>query len=76
MFEPLHNKMIQIGHMTGQTENVMADLADMYQEQMDSDIARLIVMIEPTMVVLLSVIIGAILLAVMLPMISIMTSII
>jgi len=76
MFEPLHNKMIQIGHMTGQTEKVMADLADMYQEQMDNDIARLIVMIEPTMVVMLSVIIGAILLAVMLPMISIMSSII
>ena len=75
MFEPLHIKMIQIGHMTGQTEKVMADLADMYQEQMDNDISRLIVMIEPTMVVLLSVIIGAILLAVMLPMISIMSSI-
>jgi len=75
MFEPLHDKMIQIGHMTGQTDKVMADLADMYQEQMDNDIARLIVMIEPTMVVLLSIIIGAILLAVMLPMISIMSSI-
>jgi len=75
MFEPLHNKMIQIGHMTGQTDKVMADLADLYQEQMDNDISRLIVMIEPTMVVLLSVIIGAILLAVMLPMISIMSSI-
>lgn len=75
MFEPLHDKMIQIGHMTGQTENVMADLADIYQDQMDNDISRLIVMIEPTMVTLLSVIIGAILLAVMLPMISIMSSI-
>jgi type IV pilus assembly protein PilC len=61
--------------MTGQTENVMAELADMYQDQMDNDISRLIVMIEPTMVVMLSVIIGAILLAVMLPMISIMSSI-
>ena len=75
MFDPLHNKMIQIGFLTGQTDSVMSKLAEIYQEQMDTDISRLVSMIEPSMVVILSVIIGAILLAVMLPMVSIMSSI-
>jgi type IV pilus assembly protein PilC len=75
MFENLHNKMIQIGFMTGQTETVMEKLAGIYQERNEQDIAHLVSMIEPTLVVLLSVIIGAILLSVMLPMISIISSI-
>lgn len=75
LFEPLHNKMVQIGFKTGQTDKVMAKLADIYQEQMDDDISSLIALIEPSMVVVLSVIIGAILLSVMLPMVSIMSSI-
>jgi type IV pilus assembly protein PilC len=75
LFDPLHSKMIRIGVLTGRTDSVMQKLADNYQEQMDIDIARLIGVIEPTLVILLSVIIGSILLAVMLPMISIISSI-
>jgi len=75
LFEELHNKMIQIGFMTGQTESVMEKLAGIYQDKNEQDIARLVAMIEPALVILLSVIIGAILLAVMLPMISIISSI-
>ena len=75
MFDDLHNKMIQIGFMTGQTEIVMEKLAGIYQERNEQDIARLVSMIEPALVIMLSVIIGAILLSVMLPMISIISSI-
>ncbi|MDR3051969.1 MAG: type II secretion system F family protein [Oscillospiraceae bacterium] len=75
MFDSLHNKMIQIGFMTGRTDSVMAKLSDIYQEQMDEDISHLVSLIEPSMVVVLSIIIGAILLSVMLPMVSIMSSI-
>lgn len=75
LFDELHNKMIQIGFMTGQTDSVMEKLSVIYQEQNEQDIARLVAMIEPTLVILLSVIIGAILLSVMLPMVSIITSI-
>lgn len=75
LFEELHNKMIQIGFMTGQTENVMDKLAGIYQERNEQDISRLVSMIEPALVIMLSVIIGAILLSVMLPMISIISTI-
>ncbi len=75
IFDDLHNKMVQIGFMTGQTDTVMEKLAVIYQEQNEQDIARLVALIEPTLVILLSVIIGAILLSVMLPMVSIISSI-
>jgi len=75
MFDELHDKMIQIGFMTGQTDSVMEKLAGIYQERNEQDIARLVSLIEPTLVILLSVIIGAILLSVMLPMVSIISSI-
>ncbi|MCL2544892.1 MAG: type II secretion system F family protein [Clostridia bacterium] len=75
LFEDLHNKMIQIGFMTGQTETVMEKLAGIYQERNEQDVSRMVAMIEPTLVIMLSVIIGAILLSVMLPMISIISSI-
>lgn len=75
IFDPLHAKMIQMGFATGKTDQVMGKLANLYEEQLDTSITRMVAFIEPTMVVVLSVIIGAILLSVMLPMVSIMSSI-
>ena len=74
LFDPLHNKMVHIAVLAGQTDVTMDKLAGLYQERMDTDVSRLVAMIEPTLVILLSVIIGAILLSVMLPMISIISS--
>jgi type IV pilus assembly protein PilC len=74
LFDPLHNKMVHIAFLAGQADGAMEKLSDLYQERMDTSISRLVAMIEPTLVILLSVIIGAILLSVMLPMISIISS--
>lgn len=75
IFDKLHNKMIQMGFISGKTDQVMNKLAYLYEEELDSDISKAVAMIEPAMVALLSIIIGAILLSVMLPMVSIMSSI-
>ncbi len=72
LFDKLHNKMIQIGFLSGQTDAVMHTLAGLYDEEMDSSISRLVALIEPVMVALLTVVIGGILLSVMLPLVSIM----
>ena len=76
LFEPLHLKMIRVGFTTGQVDQVMEKLAAMYQEDIDNRISRLVSLIEPTMVAVLSIVIGAILLAVMLPLASILSAII
>ncbi len=75
IFAPLHMKMIRVGTNTGQTEQVMTRLASIYEDQVDEGIASLVSWIEPGLVGILTLIIGGILLSVMLPLVSIMTSI-
>ncbi len=72
LFEKLHCRMIRVGFQAGQTDVVMSKLAEIYEEEMDDAINRVVSIIEPSLVALMSVIIGAILLAVMLPLLSIM----
>lgn len=75
IFEPLHVKMLRVGMLAGQTDQVLDKLAVIYSDSLDEEISGLVAAIEPTMVALLSVVIGAILLSVMLPLVGIMASI-
>lgn len=75
IFQPLHCRMIAMGFKAGQTDRVMAKLAELYSDELDAQVNRLVSIIEPSLVALMSLIIGAILLAVMLPLLSVMGSI-
>jgi len=75
LFEPIYNKMIQVGFYAGQMDHVMGRLSDIYEDEIDDGIRRLVGLIEPSLVAVLAVVIGGILLAVMLPLASIMSSI-
>ena len=75
IFDPLYGRMIRLGFAAGKTDAVMDKLSEVYEADMDERIGHLISLIEPTLVTVLSLIIGAILLAVMLPMVSILTTI-
>jgi len=72
IFETLHCRMIRVGFYAGQTDQVLKKLADIYEDEVDDAITRTVSIIEPTLVALMSVIIGAILLSVMLPLLSLM----
>ncbi len=74
LFDDLHNRMIIMGSATGQEDQVLGKLASLYEEQVEDGITRLVAIIEPTLVAMLSVVIGAVLLSVMLPMAGILTS--
>lgn len=52
----------------------MNKIAGQYEEEIDNRLSRMITAIEPTLVIILSVIVGIILLSVMLPLISIMAT--
>ncbi len=75
LFADIHNKMIRVGNTAGQLDVAMSKLSILYEEEVDEDIRRLASIIEPTIIALLAVIIGAVLLSVMLPLASIMSSI-
>lgn len=74
IFDELHERMIKMGSATGREDQVLAKLSELYEEQVEDDITRLIGIIEPTLVALLSIVIGAVLLSVMLPMAGILSS--
>ena len=74
LFDPLENRMIRMGVAAGREDQVMATVAEMYEEEVEESISQLVSIIEPTLIALLSIVIGAILLSVMLPMAGILTS--
>ena len=75
LFSGLYARLIQTGERAGRRDDVMRQMAVRYEEEIDDSLSTLVAVIEPTLVVLLSVIIGGILLSVMLPLISILSAI-
>lgn len=75
LFDPLHCRMIRMGVEAGREDQVMAKISQIYQEDVEEGISNLVSIIEPTLVALLSIVIGAVLLSVMLPMAGIISSI-
>lgn len=72
VFPPLMIRMLVVGERTGRLGSMFGKSAAFFDEQVDEAMQRISTIIEPTMIVILSVIIGIILLAVMLPLINIM----
>lgn len=75
LFPRLFVRMLALGNRTGEMDNIMHKISQAYENEVDSRLARLSGIVEPLLVVILSVIVGGILLTVMLPLVEIMTSI-
>lgn len=75
VLEGFEAKILLSASRAGQTESAMRNLSAVYSEEADNGIDRLLGMIEPALVGVLSVAIGVILLSVMLPLTSILTAI-
>lgn len=75
IFDEFHTRMIRVGAATGHEPQVMEKIASLYEEKAEDGMTRLIAVIEPTLVALLCIVIGAILLSVMMPMAGVIGSI-
>ena len=75
VFPPLFLKMVHIGQTTGHLDNMLEKSAVMFDEDVEEALERLTTMLEPILIIVLSVVVGIILISVMLPMISIMNAI-
>ena len=60
---------------SGNVDVVLKKIADRYEENTNRRLQSIIAVLEPTLVIILSVIVGLILLSVILPLMGIMTSI-
>ncbi len=74
VFSGVYTRMAAIAARTGMMEEMMLKIAAHFEEEIDQKIARILAIIEPTLVIILSVIVGIILLSVMLPLMSIMST--
>lgn len=75
LFPRLFVRMLSLGNRTGEMDAVMNKIALAYESEVDNRLTRLTGIVEPLLVVILSLIVGAILLTVMLPLVEIMSSI-
>lgn len=75
IFNNLYSQMVAVGFKSGNVDTVLRKIADSYEETTDKKMQSLISILEPTLVIILSVIVGLILLSVILPLMGIMSSI-
>lgn len=74
VFSSLYCRMLGVGVRTGTMDEVMEDIARRCDTSAQDAIDRYIGSVEPTLVMIMSILVGAVLLSVMLPLASIMTS--
>lgn len=75
LFPGLFMKMFIIGYKTGNLDEMLDKTASVFDDEADDAIERFTGILEPALIIVLSVIVGIILLSVMIPMISIMNAI-
>jgi type IV pilus assembly protein PilC len=75
LFGGLAARMVRIGFQTGSVDTVMGQIAERYDREAEDALESAVSMVEPVLVGLLTVLIGAVLLAVMLPLLGVMSAI-
>jgi type IV pilus assembly protein PilC len=71
IFPGMVTSMIEVGEETGALPDMLVRIADTYDEEVDNAVAGLTSIIEPIMIVFMAVIVGTIVVALFLPMVSI-----
>ncbi len=73
VFPAMVISMVDVGEETGQLPDMLLKIADVYDDEVDNAVDAMTSMLEPIMIVLLAVIVGTIVIALFMPMISIIT---
>ncbi len=71
VFPPMVISMIDVGEETGQLPEMLLKIAEVYDDEVDNAVAGLTSLLEPIMIVILALIVGTIVIALFLPLISI-----
>ena len=73
-FPPMVVSMVDVGEETGAIADMLTRIADTYEDEVDNAVAGLTSILEPMMIIFLAVVVGAIVIAMFLPLVSIVTS--
>ncbi|MFZ1221339.1 MAG: type II secretion system F family protein [Chthoniobacterales bacterium] len=72
-FPPMVISMIDVGEETGQLPEMLLKIAEVYDDEVDNSVAALTSLLEPIMVVFLALVVGTIVIALFMPLISIIS---
>ncbi len=71
IFPNLVVSMVDVGEETGQLPEMLLKIADVYDDEVDSAVTALTSILEPIMIVILALVVGAIVFALFLPLIKV-----
>jgi len=72
-FPPMVISMIDVGEETGQLPEMLLKIAEVYDDEVDNSVAAITSLLEPIMIVFLAVVVGTIVIALFMPLISIIS---
>ena len=75
VFPPMVVSMVDVGEQTGALPEMLMKIADNYDEEVDNAVSAMTSLLEPIMIVFLAVGFGSIVIALCLPLISLMNSV-
>jgi type IV pilus assembly protein PilC len=61
-------KMIEVGESTGSLQDMLGSLADFYDEEVETSVGRFVTLIEPTLLVIMGLVIAVLVLALYMPL--------
>lgn len=70
LFPPLVHQMTAIGEQTGSLDHMLEKVADFYEEEVDRTVDTLKSLIEPLMILFLAAVVGTVVAAILLPMLT------
>ena len=68
VFPDVAVKMVEVGESTGALQEMLNSLADFYDEDIETEVARFITLVEPVILVIMGVVIAAVVLALYMPL--------
>ncbi len=75
VFPPMVVQMIAVGEQTGALDTMLSKIADFYEDEVDLAVAGLMKLLEPILIAFLGVAIGGIVIAMYMPMFSLISQI-
>ncbi|MEK3883608.1 type II secretion system F family protein [Paenibacillus sp. PL2-23] len=75
VFPPLVTQMIAVGEETGALDSMLSKVADFYEMDVDNTVDRLKSLIEPLLIVFLAGVVGLIVMAILLPMFTLYSTV-
>ena len=70
LFPPVAAQMIEVGEQTGTLDNILEDLAEFYEEEVNSTMDGLASIVEPILIIILGLAVASMAISIIMPMYS------